>query len=196
MQPLYPDNTLKLMYMDQENIYFISLTPPDKISREIELLKLEMQDKFGPRHALKSPPHITLQKPFRRVASYETIMSQQLKSFAEAQQPFLIRLRGFDRFSDRVIFVKVLENEKLVQLYCDLKFDLEHKLKFEKQELSNRFHPHITIATRDLTKVIFRQAWPAYEHRSFEAEFLANKLVLFKHNGIHWEVKEAFSLEK
>ena len=50
------------------------------------------------------------------------------------------------------------------------------------------FHPHITIATRDLTKAQFLEAWPGFEHRPLEAEWTASHISLLRHNGQTWNV--------
>ena len=50
------------------------------------------------------------------------------------------------------------------------------------------FHPHITIATRDLRKSAFAEAWPQVADQSFEQTFTANGTGLLRHNGHVWEV--------
>ncbi|MFP4340295.1 MAG: 2'-5' RNA ligase family protein [Cyclobacteriaceae bacterium] len=192
--PDYKKRYNKQIGMHQEKLYFIGVCPPPDISMEIEMLKQEMKLQFGPKHALKSPPHITLQMPFKRAGSFEFVIKDKLNSFASDHEPFKLQLDGFDRFSDRVIFIKVKNSEPLASLYRELQSLLLHDLAFEKQELNARFHPHITIATRDLSKLTFKQAWPAFMNRKFNASFLADRLVLFKHAGKHWEVLEEYKL--
>jgi 2'-5' RNA ligase len=48
------------------------------------------------------------------------------------------------------------------------------------------FHPHITIAFRDLKKAIFNEAWDYYSNRLFQEEFTAESVTLLKHNGQFW----------
>ena len=50
------------------------------------------------------------------------------------------------------------------------------------------FHPHITIATRDLHKKDFHDAWPMFEKEKFNAEWEANGLSLLRHNRTNWDV--------
>lgn len=82
--------------MSADPLYFIALVPPLELRARIEALKEEMHRRFGARHALKAPAHLTLQMPFR------------------------------------------------------------HSPEQEQELLA--FHPHITIATRDLAEPAFKTA--------------------------------------
>ena len=53
-----------------------------------------------------------------------------------------------------------------------------YKIKIDERP----FHPHITIATRDLFKRSFHEAWPIFEKETFEAEWEANALSVLRHN--------------
>jgi 2'-5' RNA ligase len=50
------------------------------------------------------------------------------------------------------------------------------------------FHPHITIATRDLHKRAFTEAWPLFEHKKYEVQFEATGLSVLRHNTKNWDV--------
>ena len=47
---------------------------------------------------------------------------------------------------------------------------------------------HITIATRDISKAAFAEAWNHFQHKMFEESFDADGLSLLKHNGAKWEI--------
>jgi 2'-5' RNA ligase len=53
------------------------------------------------------------------------------------------------------------------------------------------FHPHITIATRDLHKRAFAEAWPLFEHKTYSAQFEATALSVLRHNTRFWDVVHA-----
>ena len=59
-----------------------------------------------------------------------------------------------------------------------------YKIKID----SRPFHPHITIATRDLFKKTFYEAWPIFEKEKFEEEWLAESLSVLRHNKKNWDV--------
>jgi 2'-5' RNA ligase len=60
---------------------------------------------------------------------------------------------------------------------------------FYKIKIDTRpFHPHITIATRDLFKKSFCEAWPVFEKESFKEEWQVNGLSVLRHNKKNWDV--------
>ena len=48
-----------------EGLYFIGILPPEDIKKKITDIKHVVARKFGSKHALNSPPHITLRMPFK-----------------------------------------------------------------------------------------------------------------------------------
>ena len=155
-----------------------------------------MRERFGASHALKSPPHITLQMPFRRNPTSELTMIRELQQFANNELVFPIKLSGFDCFSPRVIFVRVVNHRPIISLHTRLCELLGSALGFNENELNNRIHPHMTIATRDLSADAFRIAWPEFENRPFNAAFQADCITLLKHNGKFWDVFKEFKFGK
>jgi 2'-5' RNA ligase len=177
------------------HLYFIALVPHHELREEVKVLKEEMQERFYARHALKSPAHITLQMPFKRRVEDELQMTQALEDFASRQHPFTITLSDFGCFAPRVIFVKIENPEPIADLHAQLNQLLLHKLGFQKKEISQEVHPHMTIATRDLKKSAFKQAWSEFQQRTFKATFTVKSLFLLKHNGRHWEIYREFLFE-
>lgn len=172
-------------------LYFLALMLPDEISDQVTKLKEELERKYGIRHALKSPPHITLQKPFRRPQSDEPIFIENLSSFASGQFSFEIKLSGFSVFSPRVIFVDVVNTKELADRHENLQQFLQTDLDFPKHEPNFGFNPHVTIATRDL-KIHFHEVWNEFKDRNFEANFMSYDLTMLKHNGKYWDVWHQF----
>ncbi|MGS2738693.1 2'-5' RNA ligase family protein [Sinomicrobium sp. M5D2P17] len=177
--------------MDQK-LYFIAMVPPPDVRERVRALKEELKNRFGVRHALKSPAHITLQMPFRRDPAEESAMSGVLEEFATGQLSFPVGLSGFDSFPPRVIFVKVKNHKPIRRLYESLRNVLSDRLKFSEKEMSHKFHPHMTIVTRDLDEDLYQQVWPEYESRKFEASFTAGNICLLKHNGRFWDIYKEF----
>lgn len=176
----------------QTDLYFIALVPTYKLRERVKALKMEMKARFNTAKALNSPAHITLQMPFKRRVDEEPYLLDTLQAFAENQKPFSVRLSGFDCFAPRVIFVKVLDQEPIGSLHTQLQKVLTDKLGLNRKALSQNFHPHMTIANRDLSVEAFHKAWGEFEKREFEASFLANSLFLLKHNGKSWEIHREF----
>jgi 2'-5' RNA ligase len=121
-------------------------------------------------------------------------LGNYLKEFAATETGFFIRLKNFDHFKPRVIFLHVEPEEALLQLKDRLEsylFQLKH-FSFKKEE--RLFHPHITIANRDLHKKDFRKAWEYFQSLTFETEFPADSISLLRHNNKEWEIADSYKL--
>lgn len=173
-------------------LYFIALIPNPEIREKVRLLKEEMSERFQARHALKSPAHLTLQMPFKRPEEEEEATIGHLKDFAGRQEPLRVVLDGFDCFPPRVIYIKVSDHEPLIRLHSRLQSHLVRCMGFRSDEVQSRFHPHVTIATRDLRKAAFREAWTEFESRPFVDSFCVSSLFLLKHNGRFWDIYREF----
>ena len=51
-----------------------------------------------------------------------------------------------------------------------------------------KFHPHMTIAYRDLTPEMFSKAWEEYASKSFTADFEIDAFYLLQHDTKKWNV--------
>jgi len=176
-------------------LYLIALAPGEELRERARELKLEMSRRFNASHALKAPAHITLQMPFRRDENAEPELCAQLENFSSARSAFDVTVDGFDAFPPRVIFLKIIKHQPIKELHAALNHHLENQLHFTQKELNDEIHPHMTIATRDLSKKMFHKAWPEFRGREFKASFTAESLHLLKHTGKHWEFFREFPFE-
>lgn len=169
------------------NLYFIALLPDQAIQDEITAFKQTAQDRFGSGHALKSPPHITLIPPFR---SDRTDFSA-LQTLADEQKPFSVQLRNFDRFRSRVIFVNVLPepallaHQKRLADFCSSQWGIQPDVR--------PFHPHMTVAFKDLKRSVFHEAWAYFSAQSYERLFMAQAYTLLIHKGQQWVIDKTIS---
>ncbi len=177
-------------------LYYIALVPHESLRERVKGLKEELQLNFDVKHALKSPAHITLVMPFRRSVDAEHALVSSLDSFAATQSNFEVVLDGFDCFAPRVLFVKIKDHHPITRLHVSLNHFLSVELNFEEKELKSSFHPHMTIATRDLSEEAFNQAWPLFEKRAFEDTFVVSSIFLIKHNGKHWDIFKEFEFDR
>lgn len=170
-----------------ESLYFIAIVPPAEIQEEIMRFKQQMADKFGSKHALNSPPHVTLRMPFKWKDKKLDKLVNLMNQLNAELQPFSIQLKDFDFFEPRVVFVDVVPNKKLAKLQKNV-VDLCRKvLKLENGNYKDQgFHPHITIGFRDLKKRMFYEAKQEFEAMSYGARFSASKIDLLKHDGKKW----------
>jgi 2'-5' RNA ligase len=57
------------------------------------------------------------------------------------------------------------------------------------------FSPHITVASRHLTRPIFQQAWSDLQTRQAEFHFVSDRLTLLIHRDQRWQIQSEFKLD-
>lgn len=184
------------MQKEKASLNLITLIPTPAVCSEIKLLKEELKDRFSISHALRLPAHITLQRPFRVLWDNEFLLHEELSRFAEKQKSFPVYLNGTDHFSSRVIFIKIANPRPVVSLWKNLMNSLPESLFQHIEDKQKQIHPHITLAHRDLKKDLFPQVWEDFKNLKYQAEFEANKLVLFRHDGKNWLRNETYSFSE
>ncbi|MEN8125009.1 MAG: 2'-5' RNA ligase family protein [Bacteroidota bacterium] len=178
--------------MDKMNLYFIALIPHLSLRKEIKLLKEEIKLNYNAKHALKSPAHITLQMPFRKTQDKEIQLITYLEKFANKQNNFDVNLADFGCFSPRVIYITVENHKPIITLHKKLKSLLINQLEFDEKEINQKINPHLTLATRDLSKEMFNKAWIEYKQKKFINLFEVKSIFLLKHNGKNWDIFKEF----
>jgi 2'-5' RNA ligase len=173
--------------------YFIAIVPSEPVLSSIQNIKQEIFDEYGTKGALRSPGHITLHMPFSWEEEKEEKLLNELAVF-KFDRSFKIQLKDFDCFEPRVVFLNVLDNETLFELQKKLvKHALQKLQLFNQSEDMRGFHPHVTVAFRDLKKPVFYKLWEKYCEETFSAEFECSSLCLLKHHDQNWEVYKEFS---
>lgn len=174
-----------------DSLFFIAIVPPESIQEEITELKNEVVKRFGSSHALNSPPHITLHMPFKwKDNNFEELRSL-INDTNEGIEPFEIQLKNFDFFEPRVVFVDIVPAIQLEELQQDVVLKCKRELRLDNANYKSKaFHPHMTIAFRDLKKPKFYEAKEYFNGMKFDAEFKVTQINLLKHDGKKWEVIE------
>jgi 2'-5' RNA ligase len=169
--------------------YFIALVPPSPLYDDALRFKNYFKEQYNSKASLNSPPHITLHMPFRWKEERENELITSLNEFSLGRDIFKLQLVNFDAFAPRVIFIDIVPNDLLTSLYKDLHRFCKRELNlFNASYRDQGFHPHMTLAFRDLKKPMFLKAWEEFQERKFSATFLVDKIVLLKHNGKIWEI--------
>ena len=174
--------------------YFIAIVPPEPLLSEIQTIKKEVAGNYKSKGALRSLGHITLHMPFSLEEKKEEKLIATLASFSfDKEVP--ISLHNFDCFEPRVIFINVIQTDDLFELQKKLVQHVKKHLQlFNQSDDMRGFHPHITIAFRDLKKPTFYLAWDNYKDRSFNSSFYCNSICLLKQINDQWEVYREFKI--
>lgn len=173
------------------SLYFLAILPPPELSQKIHQIKLYIARKYHCKHALKSPPHLTIEPPFRFSNRKELLLIQNIHKLNQQLQTFhtTVHLKNYDVFLPKVVYIKVLENTELVDIYNTTHPFIKTQLKITKDLPPRPFHPHITVAFRDIKKhdtlSILQELQKFFP---IQDSFQFQKISLLKHNGQNWEV--------
>lgn len=172
--------------------YFIAIVPPEPLLSDIQDLKKSIFVNYQTKGALMSPGHITLHMPFSFDENKEDKLIACLQSF-QFPSSLSISLKNFGRFEPRVVYINVKESEVLFELQKQLVKHVKQQLQiFNQAEDMRGFHPHVTIAFRDLKKPTFYRVWEEFENKSFEQDFRCDSICLLKHLNDKWIVHKEF----
>jgi 2'-5' RNA ligase len=169
-------------------MYFIAVVAPKEINEALLTWKKLMKDRFDCSVGLRSPAHVTLIPPFWMDDVLESKLEDVINDFSQQQKPLEIRLKNFGFFKPKVIYVDVLRSHPLKELQARLQQHLINRNLFFIKEEDRPFHPHVTIATRDLYKQAFKEAWEIFKEKKFEAVWSATGVSLLRHNQKNWDV--------
>jgi 2'-5' RNA ligase len=170
------------------NMYFTAIVLPDELNEQILQYKNFMLEKYACRVGLNSPAHITILSPFWMNELVEPELLNGADQLGGQTTPFTIHTTNFSVFEPKTIFIEVQNNQNLSQLKTASDNYFKSHSVF-KAKIDNRtFHPHITIATRDLHKKSFYEAWDIFKHKNFKEEWTAKGLSILKHNKKNWDV--------
>ena len=170
------------------NMYYIAIVAPEEINQEVLKWKNYFKDHFGCNAALKSPAHITLIPPFWMKDDLEHDLENSISDFSSTKNKFEIRLKDFAAFKPKVIFVDVVKSEVLNGLYQSFADFIFSQNKFPIKKDDRPFHPHVTLATRDLYKKAFQEAWEIFSKRKYEVSWMVDGISLLRHNKKNWDI--------
>ncbi len=177
-------------------LYFIAIVPPSPIFEQAAELKNQLKQHYQSKAALNSPPHITLHMPFEWKEKKEDELVSKLKLFSMSRKSLDLQFHNFSCFAPRVIFIQVIESEALRVFQRELHQFCKTQLNiFNAQYKDLPFHPHLTLAFRDLKKPMFEKAWEEFKEKEFSESFAAKQFTLLKHNGKIWESFMEFELK-
>ena len=170
------------------NMYFIALVAPAEIDQQVLKWKNHFKEHYQCIVALKSPAHITLVPPFWMKEELENELINSINEFSNTERKFEIMLKNFAAFKPRVIYVDVIKNAQLDNMHHNLNEFILNTNLFPITKDDRPFHPHVTLATRDLHKKAFYEAWEKFSSKEYEATWIVNGISLLRHNKKNWDV--------
>jgi 2'-5' RNA ligase len=168
------------------SMYFLAILCPEALNEQVLAFKHRMRDLYGCRIALKSPAHITVVPPFWWPELAELQLVNTLQDIQSPGVAPFLKVDGFSHFGKKVLFAKVLSDPLLDQLRINVLSRFNEKFPDIIKPDGRPFHPHITIANRDLKPHDFDGAWLYFSKKRFIAEFAAERITLLKLHAGHW----------
>lgn len=166
--------------------YFLALIPPPELLEKAHEIKEQIRDQFGIKYALKSPPHITLKMPFSFNEAKEELLITKLGEHLKDQKSFPVKIGGVGTFGNRVIYLSIEKSAILEQIQQKLKLFCKQDLHLVDELSDRNFHPHLTVAFKDLKPVHFTEVLTLVKELSFVAEYSAVELILLKRVEGRW----------
>lgn len=182
-----------------ENLYFLAITPPDDISKKVTVIQEDIASRFDSRASLKVIPHITLKAPFKFPVAAHEIVLEWFENLNIDISGFDLQLKDFGAFHNKnrpVIFIKPEPNVSLMLLQKQILTEFVNSFpNVSIMDLELNFHPHMTVAYRDLNADSFQAAWPEFQSKVFSETFEVNNFHLLKHDGKKWNIIRSYSLK-
>jgi 2'-5' RNA ligase len=172
----------------KHSMYYVAIVCPPGVDEKVIQFKQWMKEQFGCVVALKSPAHITLIQPFWLDNERETDLLQTLQSFSGDGEELVIQFEGFSHFGNRVLFIQVKENPALQEMQRQTEKHFLPYFNDVKKKDIRPFHPHITIANRDMKPGDFQKAWQNFSEKKFNDAFCTKAISLLKLSQGKWKV--------
>ncbi len=169
-------------------MYFIALVLPAHLNEKVLKHKHMMFEKYNCKVGLKSPAHITLVPPFWMEEEKQDQLIIDIDVVSSHLSPFHLSTADFSAFKPRTIFIAVSPSEQLNGLKKPIGDFFKQHPSYPVKIDTKPFHPHITIATRDLYKKSFYEIWPWFAEKKFRESWTAEGISLLKHNKKNWDV--------
>lgn len=174
--------------------YFLALVPEGELQEQATFLKETLKERFNVKYALKSPAHITVKMPFTYNESKEEYLEQRLKEFLKDYHPLELIVGGVRKFGDRVVYLNVEGKEDLFFFQKNLKAFCKRELNIVDELSDRNFHPHMTIAFKDLKKNQIPNIIKVLEEQPVLERFVAEQLFLLKRVEGRWKTHKKIKI--
>lgn len=173
------------------SLYFLALIPPGEVFEQINIIRQYVAAKYNCKQALKSPPHITIEPPFKYAKVKEDYLFDKLEQLNKSlpHKTIPIELMNYDIFPPRVIFIDVINNPILTETYQFVHSFVKNHLGIVKDLPPRPFHPHITIAFRDVKEYLCTCIMEDIQmHFPIHIQFTVRKITMLRYNNNQWNI--------
>jgi 2'-5' RNA ligase len=172
-----------------KHLYFIGIVPPEPIYAEIKEFQQYVADKYRSKEALRRPTHATLIPPFQLEESREAELIKFVENIAAKEDKFELAIDGFGSFTVGVIYAAIVKNEQLNAIYKELSSTFYRKFGLVKEKgPSHAFTPHITVAFKDLSPIVFPNARDEFKDKLYRRKWMIKDICILRHSGKEWSV--------
>lgn len=175
-----------------KSLYLIAILPPPAVAQRIDDIRKECSERYQVFKALKPPVHITLYKPLWISDDREALLIESMRSVGMINKNFDLQVENFSRFDKRVLYLKALANPEVVSLQHQIAATFLEQGFDKDAKTDQHYHPHFTLAYRDITPEKFDTMWKEYQDRQFREHFTVDHFSILKHDGKKWQVLEDF----
>jgi 2'-5' RNA ligase len=183
------------MNAEDHSFYFTAFLFSEALQQNVEAIKNPLSEITGSKHSLGIVPHVTLISPVQW--SVEEI-NRKKALLAEAlvrMQPFSIRLDGFSSFRRDVLFIRTIVPQEIIEWQRELEHLIRSHFPDKFHHPQREWHPHVTLAFKDLSPEGFDRGMQWLKDRQFVVEETLNGITELIHKG-SWKPDQDFSFEK
>ena len=159
--------------------YLLVVHPNETTFNQLKEEKENFSAKYDSSIARKTLPHITVANFLAKEPMEETLIKWMYKIIS-SQQSFDVMINNFSGFpSSKTVYARIQDHEPFKQLATSLKTinSYINDNGFPNAKLIN--HPHMTIA-RSLQQTVYEKAMMDYSHKTFNASFKVDELILLR----------------
>ena len=166
----------------------IAILVPEPIRSQVLAEQQHIADTWGPKHALRTPPHLTIIPPLTVDDNTDVVIRDIAVTIAQRTSLFNLKLHGYGAFKPRVVFIQPENSDALQDLYTQWRTLLERGTPHLLRKYPDRpYHPHLTLAHRDVTPEQFHPMWDHYKGKSFDAGFDVTGVWILHNTRSGWE---------
>lgn len=171
----------------ERNLKLIAIIPPEPVFSQVRKEQENIASTWGPKHALRTPPHITIIPPMLLTSGEVGWLYGIASAIAGSQAPFPLHLKDYSSFKPRVIFISPVVNTPLSNLHEIWHQAIMTRMPDVLAKYPDKpYHPHLTLAHKDVTHPQFDSLWKYFSTKSFEAHFEVDRFCILTHTDDGW----------